>query len=90
MQTPVLPAQAHQLGDHDTPLLPPSLRELRLLEAFSDGERGIALAPLVGDARLVAAATEPGPALHVCADHVSHGLSWQRQDGIIGGKVLVA
>ena len=88
-QTPGSPAQAHQLGDHDAPPLPPSLRELRLLEAFSNGERSIALAPLAGDARLVAATVEPRPALHICADHVSNGLSWQRQDGFIGGKVLV-
>ncbi len=38
----------------------------------------------------MAATTQPGPALYACADHVSHGLAWQRQDGIIGGKVFIA
>ena len=74
------PVQDHELGYPDTPPLPPSLRELRLLEAFSRGERGIGLRSLGSDVRLVAA-TDPGPLLQVCADHVRHGLSWQHQDG---------
>jgi len=72
------------LGYPHTPPLPPSLRELRLLEVFSRDERGIGLQKLGSEVRLVAAA-EPGPLLQVCADHVSHGLSWQRQDGGAGG-----
>jgi len=74
------PAQDDVLGDHDTPPLPPSLRELRLLEAFSRGERGIGLRSLGTEVRLVAA-TDPGPLLQVCADHVRHGLSWRCQVG---------